>query len=171
MVTLEDLVDEVGVDAARYSLIRYPVDSPLTLDLDLLIQRSNDNPVFYVQYAHARISSVLRNAAELGIDWRAAGLNAGLLDHEREGELLRVLGEYPATVATAAELREPHRIPRYLEQVATAYHRFYDTCRVLPRGDEVVSEQHIARLWLCAATRQVIANGLDLCGVSAPERM
>ena len=171
IVTLEDLVDEVGVDAARYSLIRYPVDSPLTLDLDLLIQRSNDNPVFYVQYAHARISSVLRNAAELGIDWRSAALDAGLLDHEREGELLRVLGDYPSVVASAAELREPHRIPRYLEQVATAYHRFYDTCRVLPRGDEQVSEQHIARLWLCAATRQVIANGLELCGVSAPERM
>ncbi len=171
MVTLEDLVDEVGVDAARYSLIRYPVDSPLTLDLDLLVQRSNDNPVYYVQYAHARISSVLRNAAELGIDWREQDFQAGLLDHEREGELLRVLGEYPATVATAAELREPHRVPRYLEQVATAYHRFYDTCRVLPRGDEGISAQHVARLWLCAATRQVIANGLALSGVSAPERM
>lgn len=171
MVTLEDLVDEVGVDAARYSLIRYPVDSPLTLDLDLLVQRSNDNPVYYVQYAHARISSVLRNAVELGIDWQAMGLDAGLLDHEREGELLRVLGEYPAIIAAAAELREPHRVPRYLEQVATAYHRFYDTCRVLPRGDEEVSAQHVARLWLCAATRQVIANGLALCGVSAPERM
>lgn len=171
IVTLEDLVDEVGVDAARYSLIRYPVDSPLTLDLDLLIQRSNDNPVFYVQYAHARISSVLRNAGELGIDWRGASLDAGLLDHDREGELLRALGDYPSVVASAAELREPHRIPRYLEQVATAYHRFYDTCRVLPRGDEQVSDQHIARLWLCAATRQVIANGLTLCGVSAPERM
>ncbi len=171
MVTLEDLVDEVGVDAARYSLIRYPVDSPLTLDLDLLVQRSNDNPVYYVQYAHARISSVLRNAADLGIDWREREFQAGLLDHEREGELLRALGEYPATVASAAELREPHRVPRYLEQVATAYHRFYDTCRVLPRGDEEVSPQHVARLWLCAATRQVIANGLALCGVSAPERM
>ena len=171
MVTLEDLVDEVGVDAARYSLIRYPVDSPLTLDLDLLVQRSNDNPVYYVQYAHARISSVLRNAAELGIDWRSQELQAGLLDHEREGELLRVLGEYPAIVATAAELREPHRVPRYLEQVGTAYHRFYDTCRVLPRGDEDVSDLHVARLWLCAATRQVIGNGLALCGVSAPERM
>jgi arginyl-tRNA synthetase len=171
LVTLEDLVDEVGVDAARYSLIRYPVDSPLTLDLDLLVQRSNDNPVYYVQYAHARISSVLRNASELGIDWQSMGLDPGLLDDEREGELLRALGEYPAIIATAAELREPHRVPRYLEQVATAYHRFYDTCRVLPRGDEEVSSQHVARLWLCAATRQVIANGLALCGVSAPERM
>lgn len=171
IVTLEEVVEEVGVDAARYSLIRYPVDSPLTLDIDLLIQRTNDNPVFYVQYAHARVSSVLRNAAELGIDWQGAGYDPSVLDHEREGELLRALAEYPAVVASAAELREPHRIPRYLETLATAYHRFYDACRVLPRGDEDVTAQHIARLWLCAATRQVLANGLDLCGVSAPERM
>jgi arginyl-tRNA synthetase len=171
IVTLEDLVEEVGVDAARYSLIRYPVDSPLTLDLDLLVRRTNDNPVFYVQYAHARIASVLRNAADVGIDWRSAPYDAGLLSHEREGELLRALAEFPAVVASAAELREPHRIPRYLESLATAYHRFYDACRVLPRGDEEISDQHIARLWLCAAARQVLANGLAMCGVSAPERM
>lgn len=171
LITLEDLVEEVGVDAARYSLIRYPVDSPLTLDLDLLVQRTNDNPVFYVQYAHARVSSVLRNAADLGIDWRSTDYDAALLEHEREGELLRALAEFPAVVSSAAELREPHRIPRYLESLATAYHRFYDNCRVLPRGDEVVSDQQIARLWLCAATRQVLANGLDLCGVTAPDRM
>lgn len=171
IVTLEDLVEEVGVDAARYSLIRYPVDSPLNLDLDLLVQRTNDNPVYYVQYAHARVSSVLRNAADLGIDWRARGYDPAVLDHEREGELLRALAEFPAVVASAAELREPHRVPRYLESLATAYHRFYDSCRVLPRGDETVTDQHIARLWLCAATRQVLANGLDLCGVSAPDRM
>ncbi|MEK9664665.1 MAG: arginine--tRNA ligase [Candidatus Nanopelagicales bacterium] len=171
LITLEDLIDEVGVDAARYSLIRYPVDSPLTLDLDLLVQRTNDNPVFYVQYAHARVSSVLRNATELGIDWRSADFDASLLDHEREGELLLALAQFPAVIASAAELREPHRIPRYLESLATAYHRFYDVCRVLPRGDEELTAQHVARLWLCAATRQVIANGLGLCGVSAPERM
>jgi len=171
LITLEELVEEVGVDAARYSLIRYPVDSPLTLDLDLLVQRTNDNPVFYVQYAHARVSSVLRNAADLGIDWRGAEYDPALLVHEREGELLRALAEFPAVVASAAELREPHRIPRYLESLATAYHRFYDVCRVLPRGDEDVEPIHIARLWLCAATRQVLANGLSLCGVSAPDRM
>ena len=171
IVTLDDLVEEVGVDAARYSLIRYPVDSPLNLDLDLLVQRTNDNPVYYVQYAHARVSSVLRNAAELGIDWQAAGYEPSVLDHEREGDLLRALAEFPAVVASAAELREPHRVPRYLESLATAYHRFYDACRVLPRGDEAVTEQHIARLWLCAATRQVLANGLELCGVAAPDRM
>lgn len=171
IITLEDLVDEVGVDAARYTLVRYPVDSPLTLDLDLMARQSNDNPVFYVQYAHARIASVLRNAADLGIDWRGSGLDPSLLDHERENDLLGILAEFPRIVATAAELREPHRVPRYLEEVATAYHRFYDSCRVLPRADEDVQPLHVARLWLCAAARQVLANGLELCGVSAPERM
>ncbi|MGI9197443.1 MAG: arginine--tRNA ligase [Candidatus Nanopelagicales bacterium] len=171
IITLEELVEEVGVDAARYSLIRYPADSPLTLDLDLLVQRTSDNPVFYVQYAHARIASVLRNAADLGIEWRATAYDASLLDHEREGDLLRAIAEFPAVVASAAELREPHRIPRYLESLATAYHRFYDVCRVLPRGDEELQPQHIARLWLCAAALQVLANGLALCGVSAPDRM
>jgi arginyl-tRNA synthetase len=171
MITLEDLVDEVGVDAARYSLIRFPVDSPLVLDLDLLIKRTNENPVFYVQYAHARISSVLRNAGELGIDWRATAFDPTQLVHEKELELLGALGEFTRTIATAAELREPHRVARYLEDLATFYHRFYDNCRVLPRGDESVDALTIARLWLCAATRQVLANGLDLCGVSAPERM
>ena len=171
MITLEDLVEEVGVDAARYSLIRYPVDSPLVLDLDLLVKRTNDNPVFYVQYAHARISSVLRNAGDLGIDWLHAEFDPAQLVHERELELLGALGDFARTIATAAELREPHRIARYLEDLATLYHRFYDNCRVLPRGDEALEPIHVSRLWLCAATRQVIANGLDLCGVSAPERM
>ncbi|MFM1965733.1 MAG: hypothetical protein RL134_1458 [Actinomycetota bacterium] len=171
IITLAELIEEVGVDAARYSLIRYPVDSPLTLDLDVIVQRTNDNPVYYVQYAHARVSSVLRNAADLGIDWRASGYDPALLAHEREGELLRALAEFPAVIATAAELREPHRVPRYLESLATAYHRFYDVCRVLPRGDEPTEPIHLARLWLCAATRQVLANGLALCGVTAPERM
>lgn len=171
IITLAELIEEVGVDAARYSLIRYPVDSPLTLDLDVIVQRTSDNPVFYVQYAHARVSSVLRNAADLGIDWHAAGYDPALLAHEREGELLRALAEFPAVIATAAELREPHRVPRYLESLATAYHRFYDACRVLPRGDEPTEPMHLARLWLCAATRQVLANGLALCGVTAPDRM
>jgi arginyl-tRNA synthetase len=171
IITLEDLVDEVGVDAARYTLVRYPVDSPLTLDLDLMARQSNDNPVFYVQYAHARISSVLRNAADLGIDWRDSDYDPALLAHERENDLLGILAEFPRIVATAAELREPHRVPRYLEDVATAYHRFYDSCRVLPRSDEDLEPLHIARLWLCAAARQVLANGLELCGVSAPDRM
>ncbi|GDX31929.1 arginine--tRNA ligase [Actinomycetes bacterium] len=171
IVTLDELVDEVGVDAARYSLIRYPVDSPLTLDLEVITLRTNDNPVFYVQYAHARIASVLRNAAELGIDWRNLHFIAGLLSHERENELLGALAEFPRVVAGAAELREPHRVARYLEDLASIYHRFYDSCRVLPRGDEDLTPEQVARLWLCAATRQTIFNGLQLLGVSAPDRM
>lgn len=171
IVTLEDLVEEVGVDAARYSLIRHPVDSPLTLDLEAIARHTNDNPVYYVQYAHARIASVLRNAADLGIDWAAADFDPGVLAHERENELLGSLGEFPRIVATAAELREPHRVARYLEELATTYHRFYDACRVLPRGDEDTTPEHVARLWLCAATRQTLANGLTLLGVSSPERM
>ena len=175
IITLEDLVDEVGVDAARYTLIRYPVDSPLVLDLDLLVSRTNDNPVFYVQYAHARIASVIRNAVELGImptdNWDVSKFNPALLTDEREGNLLGLLADYPRIVASAAELREPHRIARYLEEVSTAYHQFYAACRVLPQGDEQASDLNIARLWLCAATRQTVFNGLTLLGVSAPERM
>ena len=171
IVTLEEFVEEVGVDAARYTLIRYPVDSPLTLDVEEMTKRSNDNPVFYVQYAHARIASVLRNAAEIGIDWRGQDFDPALLTHERENNLLGLLAEYPRVVASAAELREPHRVARYLEEVATAYHRFYDACRVLPRGDEELSAEQEARLWLCGASRQVIYNGLHLLGVSAPDRM
>ena len=171
IVTLDEFVDEVGVDAARYSLIRYPVDSPLTLDLEVITLRSNDNPVFYVQYAHARIASVLRNAAELGIVWRDLDFDSGLLSHERENELLGALAEFPRVVAGAAELREPHRVARYLEDLASIYHRFYDSCRVLPRGDEELTPEQVARLWLCAATRQTVFNGLQLLGVSAPDRM
>jgi len=177
LITLEDLIDEVGVDAARYSLIRFPVDSPLVLDLDLLISHTNENPVYYVQYAHARIASVVRNAAELGLmpadslTWDPATYDPSLLVDERESQLLGLLADYPRIIAGAAELREPHRVARFLEEVATGYHRFYDGCRVLPQGDEPVSALNIARLWLCAATRQVIFNGLELLGVSAPERM
>jgi arginyl-tRNA synthetase len=177
IITLEDLVDEVGVDAARYSLIRYPVESPLVLDLDLLVSSTNDNPVYYVQYAHARIASVVRNAAELELipantlDWDPATFDPSQLTDDREGALLGLLADYPRVVASAAELREPHRIARYIEEVATNYHSFYAACRVLPQGDEPVTELNIARLWLCAATRQVIFNGLELLGVSAPDRM
>lgn len=171
IVTLEDLVEEVGVDAARYTLTRYPVDSPLTMDIDVITAHTNDNPVFYVQYAHARIASVLRNAQELGVDWRSADFDPGLLTHEKENDLLGLIAEFPGIVASAAELREPHRIARYLESLATSYHRFYDSCRVLPRSDENLEPIHIARLWLCAAALQTFANGLGLLGVSAPERM
>jgi arginyl-tRNA synthetase len=171
VVTMEDLVDAVGVDAARYALTRSSSDSAIDIDLDVLSRRSNDNPVYYVQYAHARISSLLRNAAELGIQWELSSFDPSLLTHEREGELLGALGEFPRVVTAAAELREPHRVARYLEELATAYHKFYDVCRVLPRGDEVADDTTRARLVLTRATRQVLANGLDLLGVSAPDRM
>jgi arginyl-tRNA synthetase len=168
-VTLEELVEAIGADAGRYALARYSSDSPIDLDLDLWARHTSDNPVYYVQYAHARVSSLLRNAGELGLD--KGELHPELLDHEREGDLLGALGEFPRVVATAAELREPHRVARYLEELAGTYHRFYDACRVLPRGDEETTDTHRARLWLVEATRVVLANGLRLLGVNAPERM
>ncbi|MBU6147811.1 MAG: arginine--tRNA ligase [Actinomycetales bacterium] len=170
VVTLEALIDEVGVDAARYSLIRHPADTPLTLDLDLLRTHTSDNPVFSVQYAHARIAGVLRNAERAGIHWRAADFDPGVLVAEQETRLLGACAQYPRVVATAAELRAPHRVARHLEQLATDFHRFYDACRVLPAG-EAATPVHIGRLWLSAATRQVLANGLALCGVNAPDQM
>ena len=169
IVTLQELIDAIGADAGRYALARYSTDSPIDLDLDLWARRSNDNPVYYVQYAHARVASLLRNAADLGVT--KGELDPALLSHEREADLLGALGEFPRVVATAAELREPHRIARYLEALAGTYHRFYDACRVLPRGDEDVTDLHRARLWVVEATRVVLANGLQLLGVTAPERM
>jgi len=171
VVTIDDLVGAIGVDASRYALARYSSDSNIDLDLDLWAKRSNDNPVFYVQYAHARVSGILRNAGELGISWSTSDFDPGLLSHEKEGDLLRSLAEFPGVVTSAAELREPHRVARYLEDMAGVYHRFYDNCRVLPMGDEEVGDLHRARLVLVAATRTVLANGLHLLGVSAPERM
>ncbi|MQA87329.1 MAG: arginine--tRNA ligase [Streptosporangiales bacterium] len=172
VITLDDLVDAVGVDAARYALCRASVDQTLEIDLDLWARRTQDNPVFYVQYAHARIASLLRNSAEMGIErGLAEAFQPGLLAHDRESDLLGALGEFPRVVAQAAELREPHRVARYLEGLAGTYHRFYDDCRVLPLGDEPVTELTRARLWLCEATRVVLAGGLGLLGVSAPERM
>jgi len=171
-VTLEELVAAIGADAGRYALGRYSADSTIDLDLDLWARRTSDNPVFYVQYAHARVASLLRNAAELGVERGPEdSFRPELLTHEREGELLGALGEFPRVVATAAELREPHRVARYLESLAGTYHRFYDGCRVLPRGDEEVTDLHRSRLWLVEATRVVLANGLGLLGVTAPERM
>ncbi|WP_183100097.1 arginine--tRNA ligase [Nocardioides pelophilus] len=168
IVTLTELAEEIGVDPLRYSLARYPADSPLTLDIAEITRQSNDNPVYTVQYAHARVSSLLRNATDLGV---TSASHPELLTHEKEGELLRALAEFPRVVASAAELREPHRVARYLEELAGTYHRFYDNCRVLPMGDEEITDLHRARLLLVEATRTVLANGLDLLGVSAPERM
>jgi arginyl-tRNA synthetase len=171
IITLEELVEKVGVDAARYTLIRYPVDTPMVMDVDLLKRRTNENPVYYVQYAHARICAVLRNATEINIPFGADRIHPELLVHERERELIGAVGEFPRIVASAAELREPHRIARYVEELAGVYHRFYADCRVLPMGEEIATELHSARATLCQATAQVIANGLGLLGVSAPEKM
>jgi arginyl-tRNA synthetase len=169
IITLEDLVDAVGVDAARYTLTRSSVDQVLDIDLDLISKRTNENPVFYVQYAHARLCALARNATDLGVT--AADPDLGLLVEPREGDLIRTLGEFPRVLSSAAALREPHRVARYLEELAGAYHRFYDTCRVLPQGDESPGPVNTARLALCGATRIVLASGLGLLGVSAPERM
>ncbi len=171
IITLEELIEKVGVDAARYTLIRYPVDTPMVMDVDVLRSRTNENPVYYVQYAHARICGVLRNAADLGIAFGADHIHPELLENERERELIGSLGEFPRIVASAAELREPHRIARYVEELAGVYHRFYADCRVLPLGDEAPTSLHSARATLCKSTAQVIANSLALLGVSAPEKM
>ena len=171
IITLEELVEKVGVDAARYTLIRYPVDTPMVMDVDVLRRNTNENPVYYVQYAHARIAAVLRSAKELKIGADVDTFDPTQLVHDRENELLGALAEYPRVVAGAAEFREPHRVARYLEELAGVYHGFYADCRVLPLGDEAATAVHSARAALCAATMQVLANGLDLLGVSAPERM
>ena len=170
VVVLDDLVDAVGVDAARYSLVRVSADTPLTIDLDVLVARSNDNPVYYVQYAHARTRSVARNAKEHGV-YLGDGYAPELLDHPADKELLGALAQFPVIVGQAGELREPHRIARYLEALAGTYHAWYSQCRVTPRADEEVTDSHVARLWLNEAASQVLHNGLDLLGVTAPERM
>ena len=170
VVTINDIVDAIGVDAARYALARYSLDSTIDLDLDLWTRRSNDNPVYYVQYAHARISSLLRNAARAGIT-RGDRYDPALLTHDRENDLLKALAEFPAVVAAAAGLRQPHRVPRYLEHLSGTYHRFHDACRVLPRDDSPLDETGRARLWLAEAARIVLANGLGLLGVTAPDRL
>ncbi len=175
VITLIDLVDAVGVDAARYALARFTTDTNIDIDLDLWARQTSDNPVFYVQYAHARLSAILRNAGDLGLAPAghpdAAPFDPALLSHEKEGDLLRALAEFPRVVAAAAQLREPHRVARYLEDTASSFHKFYDSCRVLPMGDEDPAPIHAARLLLVEATRTVLANGLGLLGVSAPERM
>ncbi|MBJ7507417.1 MAG: arginine--tRNA ligase [Candidatus Nanopelagicus sp.] len=171
IITLEELVEKVGIDAARYTLIRYPTDTPMVMDVDLLKKNTNDNPVYYVQYAHARICAVLRNAKDLGIDYGLKFYSPELLVHERERELIGLLAEYPRVVAAAAFARQPHRVARYIEDLAAQYHRFYNDCRVLPLGEEKPTKLNSARACLSMATAQVISNGLDLLGVNAPERM
>jgi arginyl-tRNA synthetase len=171
IITLEELVEKVGKDAARYTLTRFPTDTPMVMDVDLLRKNTNENPVYYVQYAYARICAVLRNAKDYGIDYEIKSFNPELLVHERERELIGLLAEFPRIVSAAAQAREPHRVARYIEDLASHYHRFYNDCRVLPLGDEKPTELNSARATLCLATAQVISNGLDLLGVSAPEKM
>ncbi len=170
VVLLADLVEALGVDATRYALARYSSDQMIDLDVDLWTRHGNDNPVYYVQYAHARLSNIQRSAADLGLALSGTP-DLGLLDHDRETALLAALADFPRVVGSAAELRAPHRVARYLEELAGTYHRFYDACRVLPMGDEPATARTDARLWLCEATRIVLANGLGLLGVSAPDRM
>ena len=171
IITLEELVEKVGIDAARYTLIRYPTDTPMVMDVDLLKKNTNDNPVYYVQYAHARICAVLRNAKDLGIDFGNDFYAPELLVHQQERELIGLLAEYPRIVASAAHMRQPHRVARFIEELAAQYHRFYNDCRVLPMGDEKPGKLNSTRATLSQATAQVIQNGLDLLGVSAPEKM
>lgn len=169
VITIEDLVSAIGVDAARYSLVRSSVDQTIDIDLSLWASQSSDNPVYYVQYGHARLCSIARKAAELGVSATSADLS--LLKNDLEGDLIRTLGEFPAVVAEAATLREPHRVARYAENLAAVFHRFYDKCQILPKAGEAEAPIHPARLALAQATRQVLANSLRLVGVSTPERM
>lgn len=177
VITLDDLVEAIGVDAARYALIRTSVDSSLDIDMGLWASETSDNPVYYVQYGHARLCSLQRKAADIGVGLPEdlSTLDFSLLDHDREGDLIRTLGEFPGVVATAAELREPHRVARYAEQLAGTFHRFYDSCQILPKSDEPTGDAtapvFLARLALAEATRRVLANSLGLLGVSTPERM
>jgi arginyl-tRNA synthetase len=170
VVTMQDLVEAVGVDAARYALARSSADAQIDIDLDLLTQRTNDNPVFYVQYAHARLSGIVRNAVAAGVR-REDAFEPALLDDPADAVLLAALAEFPRVVAQSAELREPHRVARYLEELAGGFHKWYEATRVTPRGEEPVTDGHRTRLWVAEAARQVFANGLGLLGVSAPERM
>ncbi len=173
VVTLDDLVEAIGVDAARYSMVRSSVNASLDIDLNLWASQSNENPVYYVQYGHARLSSIARRAAEAGVTSEDADFS--VLVEPREGELIRTLGEFPTIVSAAASLREPHRVAHYAERVAGVFHRFYDACQILPKADTQYSEEEkavfTARLALAEATRQTLANALGLLGVTAPERM
>lgn len=169
VVTMEDLVDAVGVDAARYALTRSSINSTLDIDLELLAKKTNDNPVFYVQYAHARTRQVDRNAEAAGME--RGEFDPALLTEATESELVAKLAEFPRVVSQAAEFREPHRVARYLEELAASYHRFYDNCRILPLAGQEITSLHLSRLVLNDAAGQVLANGLSLVGVSAPERM
>ena len=169
VVTMEDLVDAVGVDAARYALTRSSINSMVDIDLDQLTKKTNDNPVFYVQYAHARTKQVANNAVSLSVD--DSEFDPSLLTHPSESDLLAKLAQLPAIMAHSSLERAPHLVARYLEEVAGVYHRWYDACRVTPLSGQSVESVHRTRLWLNNAAAVVLANGLRVIGVSAPERM
>lgn len=166
-ITLEELMEEVGVDAARYFFAMRSTDTHLDFDMDLAVAQSNENPVFYVQYAHARIHSVLRQAKEKQIEGSLDDAILKRLVHEREAELLMKLGDFPQEIAVAAEQLAPHRVLNYLYDLASQLHSYYNAERVI--GDDVDLSR--ARLSLLEAVATVIKNGLALVGVSAPERM
>lgn len=168
-VTLRDLIDEVGRDATRYFLVARGPGSQITFDIDLALSQSNDNPVYYIQYAHARVCSVLRKLEEAGGQWQAAAGLAQLerLTEDHEAALLKQLDKYPEVVANAARNSEPHNLATYLRELAGDFHTYYNAHKVLV-DDTALRD---ARLALSMAVRQVIANGLDLLGVSAPESM
>jgi arginyl-tRNA synthetase len=168
IVTLDELLDEVGPDAVRFTLLSHSSDSAINFDIEAVKRKSMDNPVFYVQYGHARIASILRTAAERGVVLRSIEeADLSPLREEAELDLLREIAEMDEQVRAAAALRAPSRLARYSERLATAFHRFYSECRVVSDDDALTQ----ARLWLCVAAKQAIANVLALLGVSAPEEM
>lgn len=168
-ISLDELIDEVGADAARFTLLSFSNDSALNFDIDVVKRQSMDNPVYYVQYGHARIASILRKAEASGLPLEPiAEADLSLLQHEAELDLLRALADVPGLIATAAEFRAPHRLTHVVQDVAGRFHRFYTECKVVDADAPALSQ---ARLWLAAATKQVIANLLGILGVSAPESM
>ena len=186
VVTIDDLTDAIGVDASRYSLARTDYNSPVDIDLNLLSSHSNENPVYYVQYAHARSCNVDRNAAAAGITYE--GADVSLLDTTADGEVLAALAQWPALLREAGDLRAPHRVAHYLEDLAATYHKWYNVERVVPmeltdpeaRGEQADAiriakapepARAAARLKLNDAVKTVIAEGLDLLGVTAPDKM
>jgi arginyl-tRNA synthetase len=167
-ITLDELLDEVGADALRFTLLLRSNDATMEVDIEDMKRRSMENPVYYVQYGHARIASILRNAAGRGVDpGPIEAADVTLLSTEPELDVLRRIADLPVRIADAAALRAPHRLTHYAQELAADFHRFYTECRVLTEDEELTR----ARLWLCVATKQTIANVLGLLGVSAPESM
>jgi arginyl-tRNA synthetase len=167
-ITLDELIEEVGTDAARFHLLMFSADHTMNFDIQTVKRQTMDNPVYYVQYGHARISSILRKAAAEGVERRPIDeVDLSLLEHEAETDLLRAMADMPAQLAEAASLRAPHRLTHMAQDLAARFHRFYTECRVVSDEQELTQ----ARLALCTGAKQVLANLLGLLGVSAPEEM